>query len=996
VLQDSLGKFNGKADEGFLVGYHVSSKAFRVFNSRTRIVQETLHINFLENQRNVVGSRPTWLFDIDILTQSMNYQPVVAGNQPNSSAGIQEHFDADKAGEENVQQYVLFPLWSTGSKDPQNTDADVTFEVKEPESEVHVSPSSSDKTKKHDDKTKREAKGKITVVRPNSTNNTNTFSATGHSNNIVSSNFKLGEKSSYVASSQYPDDPDMPALEDITYSDDEEDVGAEADFSNLETNITVNPIPTTRVHKDHLVTQIIGDLSSAPQTRKEPKRVHQALKDPSWIEAMQEELLQFKMQKVWVLVDLPKGKRAIGSTWEKGIDYEEVFAPVARIEAIRLFLAYASFMGFMVYQIDVKSAFLYGTIEEEVYVCQPLGFKAPNYPDKGKIDQTLFIKKQKSDILLVQVYVDDIIFGSTNKDLCKTFEKLMKDKFQMSSMGELTFFLGLQVKQKQDRIFISQDKYVAKILRKFGLTDKKSSSTPIDTEKPLLKDPDGEDVYVHTYRLMIGSLMYLTLSRPDIMFSVCACAHFQVTPKASHLLVVKRIFRYLKGKPHLGLWYPKDLPFNLVAYSNSDYARQSWSSVSLKKTNDAVRLQALIDRRKVIITEDSVRQALRLDDADSIDCLPNEEIFAELARMRYEKPSTKLTFYKAFFSTQWKFLIHTILQCMSAKRTAWNEFSSFMASAVICLATEDEDVANEISAKPTPPSPTPATTPPPQQELIPSPSQLLETCVTLTKKVGTLEQDKIAQAIEITKLKQRVRRLEKKRKSKTSGFKRLRKVSTAQRVESSADTVMDDQEDAEPVMVEEVLEMVTAAKLMTEVVTTATTTITAAPVPKASAPRRRRGVIIHDPKEAATASLSMTYTDIRPIFEKHFNSIWAFLEKGEKEIEEEDGKRKSENHEQKAAKKQKIDEETLVIDYQIHTEHNKPYYKIIRAYGTHQLFLSFISLLRIFDREDLEMLWKIVQERFESLQPKNFSNDFMLNALKTMFEKPNVKDDPAG
>nr|GEZ43436.1 hypothetical protein [Tanacetum cinerariifolium] len=188
-----------------------------------------------------------------------------------------------------------------------------------------------------------------------------------------------------------------------------------------------------------------------------------------------------------------------GHTQGEGIDYKEVFAPVARIEAIRLFLAYASFM---VYQMDVKIDFLYETIKEEVYV-------------------------------------DDIIFGSTNKDLCKAFEKLMKNKFQMSSMGKLTFFLRLQVKQKQDGIFISLDKYVAKFLRKFGLIDGKSASTLIDTKKPLLKDPDGEDVDVHTYRSMIGSLMYLT---PDIMFTVYACAHFQVTPKASHLHAVKMIF----------------------------------------------------------------------------------------------------------------------------------------------------------------------------------------------------------------------------------------------------------------------------------------------------------------------------------------------------------------------------------------------------------------------------------------------------------------------
>nr|GEY97224.1 hypothetical protein [Tanacetum cinerariifolium] len=839
---DPLGKFNGKADEGFLVGYFISSKAFRVFNSRTQIVQETLHINFLENKPNVAGSGPTWLFDIDTLTKSMNYQPVTIGNQSNPSAGVQEQFDAKKVGEENVEQYVLFPLWYSGSKNTQNTNGDAAFEVKEPEfkvkkpeSEVYVSPSSSAKTMKHDDKTKREvnvAGTPVPVVGKISTNSTNTFSVAGPYNIVVSPTLR---ESSYVDPSQYPDALKMIALEDITYSDDDEDVGAEADFTNLEITIIVSPIPTTRVHKDHLVTQIIGDLSLATQTRsmkrvvKEQggltqiknedfytcmfacflsqdklKRVHQALKDLSWIEAMQEELLQFKMQKVWVLVDLPNGKRAIGTKWvfrnkkdergivvrnkaqlvaqrhtqEEGIDYEEVFAPM-----------------------DVKSAFFYGNIKEEVYVCKTLGSEDPDYPNKvykvvkalyglhqaprawyetlaiyllengfqkGKIDQTLFIMKQKGDILLVHVYVDEIIFGSTNKELCKAFEKLMKDKFQMSSM------------------------------------DGKLASTPIDTEKPLLKDPDGEDVDVNTYRLMIASLIYLNSSRLDIMFAVCACAHFYVTPKVSHLHAVKRIFRYLKGKPHLGLWYPEDSPFNLVDYSDSDYAgasldrksttggyqflrfrliswqckkqtvvatssteaeyvatasscvqvlwiqnqlldygihtfimvltfadthnmiaylsksdsnegfdqiidfliastikyaltinpniyvsciKQFWSSVLVKKVNDVTRLQALIDRKKVIITEATVREALRLDDAESIDCLPNEETFTELSRMGYEKPYTKLTFYKAFFLPQWKFLIHTILQCMSAKRTSWNEFSSFMASTVICLST---------------------------------------------------------------------------------------------------------------------------------------------------------------------------------------------------------------------------------------------------------------------------------------------------------------------
>ncbi|GJZ52035.1 putative ribonuclease H-like domain-containing protein [Tanacetum coccineum] len=299
---------------------------------------------------------------------------------------------------------------------------------------------------------------------------------------------------------------------------------------------------------------------------------------------------------------------AQGYIQEEGIDYDEVFAPVARIEAIRLFLAYASFKDFVVYQMDVKSAFLYGRIEEEVYVCQPLGFEDLEFPDivykvekalyglhqaprawyetlltylldnrfqRGQIDKTLFLKRVKGDILLVQVYYDDIIFGSTRKEVCTEFEKMMHKKFQMSSMGELTFFLVLQVTQKDDVIFISQDKYVNEILKKFGFSTVKTASTPIETSKPLLKDAEAEDVDVHLYRSMIGSLMYLTASRPDIMLVVCACARFQVTLKVSHLHAVKRIFRYLKGQPKLGLWYPKDSPFDLEAYTDSDYAGAS-------------------------------------------------------------------------------------------------------------------------------------------------------------------------------------------------------------------------------------------------------------------------------------------------------------------------------------------------------------------------------------------------------------------------------------
>nr|GEX61937.1 hypothetical protein [Tanacetum cinerariifolium] len=466
----------------------------------------------------------------------------------------------------SAQQYVLLPLWSTGSQDPQNTDDDVAFDVKENENDVHVSANGSDKTdnKKHDAKV-NDVSAPVNVAEPNSNNSTNSFNTASPFVNVVSLNFKIARKSLFVDPSKHPNDLDMPELEDIVYLDDEEDVGVDADLSNLEINISISHILTTRVYKE------------------EPKKVHQALKDPSLIKAMQEELLQFKMQK--------------GHTQEEGINYDEVFALVARIEAIWLFLAYASFMGFMVYQMNVKSTFLYGTIEEEVYVFQPLVFKDPDYPDKvykvvkalyglhqdprawyktlanyllensfqrEKIDQTLFIKKQKEDILLVQVYVNDIIFGSTNKELCKAFDRLMKDKFQMSSMGELTFFLGLQT--------------------------------------------------------------VVATSSTEAEWVVAASCFAQV------------------------LWIQNQL---------LDYGK------------------------KVVVSDDVIRRDLLLDDADGVECLPNKEIFKELARMGYEKPPLK---------------------------------------------------------------------------------------------VVELEQDKHTQALEILQLKKRVKKLEKKKKSKHSGFNRLRKV----------------------------------------------------------------------------------------------------------------------------------------------------------------------------------------------------------------------------
>ncbi|GJW13741.1 putative ribonuclease H-like domain-containing protein [Tanacetum coccineum] len=352
---DPLGKFDGKAEEGFLVGYSVHSKAFRVFNTETRKVEENLHVKFLENKPNVAGQGPNWLFDIDSLTNSMNYQPVSAGNQTNKSAGQQDTNGSSKDGDGNTSfQWSQF---------------------------------------------------------------------TTQCSHLILPSF------------------------------------GEPEFPN-------------KVYK---VEKALYGLHQAPR---------------AWYETLSTYLLE---------------------------------------------------NGF----------------------------------HRGRIDKTLFIKRLKDDIQLVQVYVDDIIFGSTKKSLCDDFEQIMHSRFQMSSMGELTFFLGLQVKQKENGIFISQDKYVGEILKKYDLLSIRSASTPMETQKALTKDEDGEDVDVHLYRSMIGSLMYLTSSRPDIMFSLCACSRFQVQPQVSHLYAVKRIFRYLKGQPKLGLWYPKDSPLILEAFSDSDYAGAS-------------------------------------------------------------------------------------------------------------------------------------------------------------------------------------------------------------------------------------------------------------------------------------------------------------------------------------------------------------------------------------------------------------------------------------
>ncbi|GKB09814.1 retrovirus-related pol polyprotein from transposon TNT 1-94 [Tanacetum coccineum] len=481
-ILDPLGKFDEKADEGFFVGYSINSKAFRDY----------------------VDAVPT-------------------------------------------QQYILLPLLYDSSQSSKDAVAD-------------------DAGKKTNEEPANEAELDNLLVQQKEgyANSTNRDSTVSPSVSTTRQNFTNAD--------DLPIDPLIPDLEDtgiFSGAYDDEDVGAEADLNKLEMTMNVSPIPITRIHKDHPKDQIIGDINSATQTRRmtkiskehamvsyikkkrrtnhkyyqnclfayfilqiEPKKVIQALTDPIWIEAMQAELLQFKLQKVWTLVDLPKGKRAIRTNWVyRNNKYERGI--VVRNKA-RLFPD-------KVYKVEKA---LYGLHQAPKAWYETLStYLLENGYRRGTIDKNLFIKKDRGDILLVHVYVDDIIFGSTKKSLCVEFEQMMHKRLYMSSIGELNIFLRLQVQQKDDVIFISQDKYTADILKKFDFTTIKAANTPIETNKALNKDEEAEDVDVHLYRSLIGSLMYLTTSRPDIMFDVCACA--------------------------------RDSPFDLEAFFDSDYAGAS-------------------------------------------------------------------------------------------------------------------------------------------------------------------------------------------------------------------------------------------------------------------------------------------------------------------------------------------------------------------------------------------------------------------------------------
>ncbi|GJU78611.1 retrovirus-related pol polyprotein from transposon TNT 1-94 [Tanacetum coccineum] len=377
---------------------------------------------------------------------------------------------------------------------------------------------------------------------------------------------------------------------------------------------------TRKWTRDYSLVTIIGNPSKPVSTRQqlktdamwcyfhafltkfEPNNYIEAIKESSWIEAMQEEIQEFDRLQVWELVPRPSNTMLIALNCIFKVKLDEYGA---RIEAIISFIAYDAHKNMTTYQMDVKTSFLNGVLKEEVYVSHLEGFVDQDYPNhvcrlkkalyglkqaprawyemlskfllsqkfvKGVVDPTLFTWMDGKDLKLVQIYVDDIIFGSTNPIFCKLFAKEMSSRLKMSMMGKMSFFLGLQVSQNPRGIFINQSDNALEMLKKYGLENCDAVDIPMVERSKLDKDPQGTQVDPTCYHSMVGSLMFLTASRLDPVFAVYMCARYQAKPTEKHLIAVKRVFRYLKGTINIGLWSFKDTRFGLTAFTDADHA----------------------------------------------------------------------------------------------------------------------------------------------------------------------------------------------------------------------------------------------------------------------------------------------------------------------------------------------------------------------------------------------------------------------------------------
>ncbi|GJT93621.1 putative ribonuclease H-like domain-containing protein [Tanacetum coccineum] len=619
---ENLGKLQPKADIGIFIGYAPTKKAFWIYNRRTRRIVETIHVDF------------------DELT-------AMASEHSSSGPALHEMTPATISS-----GLVPNPHPSTPFVPPSRTDWDILFQ---PLFDEFLNPSPSV------DHPAPEVVVPINeVIAPVLADSTGSPSSTTVDQDAPSpSNSQTTPETEppVIPNDVEEDNHDIEVAHmgnDPYFGVPIPEIPSDQSSSSDSIHTIVHPDHQISEHnskwtKDHPLENIIGELARPVSTRLqlheqalfcyydafltavEPKTYKDALTQACWIEAMQEELNEFERLEVWELVPRPDKVMVITLKWiykvkldelggilknkarlvargyrqEEGIDFEESFAPVARLEAIRIFLAFAAHMNMVVYQMDVKTAFLNGNLREEVYVSQPDGFVDKDNPNhvyklkkalyglkqaprawydmlssflisqdfsKGSVDPTLFIRRDGKELLLVQIYVDDIIFAASTPELCDLFSKIMCSKFKMSMMGKISFFLGLQISQSPRGIFINQSKYALESLKKYGFDSCDPVDTPMVEKSKLDEDKEGKAVDPSHYRGMIGTLLYLTASRPDLQFAICMCARYQARPTEKHLNAVKRIFRYLKGTVHRGLWYPKDSSIALTAFADADHA----------------------------------------------------------------------------------------------------------------------------------------------------------------------------------------------------------------------------------------------------------------------------------------------------------------------------------------------------------------------------------------------------------------------------------------
>ncbi|GJS60674.1 retrovirus-related pol polyprotein from transposon TNT 1-94 [Tanacetum coccineum] len=585
---EDLGKLKAKADIGLFVGYAPKRKGYRIYNKRTRQIMETIHVIFDELTEQTApvhsssGPNPILLMpgpiSLGLVPNSAPVIPYVPPTNKDLELLFQPMFDEyfeTPTGDHQMPQVpaVPPPVIPTDPSVSISFDHDAPTGSHSPSSSAHRSSS---------------------VHRGIATEHSfgvNSFAATEHEPfvNVFAPDPNFEASSSRTLTITTPNKSTQPHEHLRKWTD-----------SHPLDNIIGNPSRPVSTQKQ-LATDALWCFYNSLLSKVEPKNFKSAVAKDCWFQAMQDEIHEFDQLDVWELVPPPDCAMIIALKWIYKVkldEYGDVLKNKTRLVA-------KGYRQEEVYQMDVKTAFLNGELKEEVYVSQPEGFVDPDRPhhvyrlkkalyglkqaprawydtlskfllaqgfSKGVVDPTLFIRKTGKHTLHVQIYVDDIIFASTDPKDCDRFSNEMSSKFQMSMMGQISFFLGLQISQNPRGIFINQSKYANEILKKFDLHKSDPVDTPMVERTKLDEDLSGIPVDQTQYRSMIGSLMYLTASRPDLVFAVCMCARYQSKPTKKHLEAVKRAFQYLQGSINMGLWYLKDTAMALTAYADADHA----------------------------------------------------------------------------------------------------------------------------------------------------------------------------------------------------------------------------------------------------------------------------------------------------------------------------------------------------------------------------------------------------------------------------------------